>query len=158
MLLGLKILCKVCLLVTFTLMSWLKGSFRFAFYGSDPWKTGLIRRYIQNRKDTGSIPLGDGPVLGTQPRYKALGNHVFEGGRGAVTMFAWRKIGVKGDFVWCLMIVFIFMGLGGVYRLGEGVKVIIWGTRHKGIGSFFNGGVNPSRHHVNILIWQLEEG
>ena len=128
------------------------------FYGSDPWKTGLVRRYIQNRKDTGSIPLGAGPVLGTQPRYKALGDHVFEGGRGAVTMFAWRKIGVKGDFVWCLMIVFIFMGLGEVYRFGEGVKVIIWGTRHKGIGSFFNGGVNPWRHHVNVLIWQLEEG
>ena len=45
------------------------------------------------------------------------------------------------------------MGLGRAYRLGADFKVIIWGASQKGIG-----GVDPSRHQVNILICQLEEG
>ena len=58
----------------------------------------------------------------------------------------------------CLVIVVIFMGLGRAYRLGEDFEVIIWGASHEGMGPFFVGGVDPSRHHVNIFIFQLEEG
>ena len=47
------------------------------------------------------------------------------------------------------------MGLGGRYSLGKYFRVIIWGTSHKGVGPFFIGGVKPSRHQVNIFIWQL---
>ena len=50
------------------------------------------------------------------------------------------------------------MGLGRAYRLGADFKVIIWGASQKGIEPFFIGGVDPSRHQVNILICQLEEG
>ena len=64
----------------------------------------------------------------------------------------------RGNFVYFLIIVVIFMGLGGTYRFGEDFKVIIWGASHKGLGPFFIGGVDPSRHHVKIFIWQLEEG
>ena len=63
-----------------------------------------------------------------------------------------------GNFVYCLIIVVIFMGLGGAYRLGEDFKVIIWGASQKGLGPIFIGGVDPLRHHVKIFIWQLEEG
>ena len=63
-----------------------------------------------------------------------------------------------GNFVYCLIIVVIFMGHGGTYRFGEDFKVIIWGASHKGLGPFFIDGVDPSRHHVKIFIWQLEEG
>ena len=50
------------------------------------------------------------------------------------------------------------MGLGRAYRLGKDFEVIIWGASHEGMGPFFIGGVDPSRHHVNIFIFQLEEG
>ena len=63
-----------------------------------------------------------------------------------------------GKFVYCLIIVVIFMRLGGTYGLGEDFKVIIWGASHKWLGPFFIGGVDPWRHHVKIFIWQLEEG
>ena len=61
------------------------------------------------------------------------------------------------NFVYCLIIFVIFMGLGGTYKLGEDFKVM-WGARHKGLGPFFIGGVDPLRHQVKIFIWQLEEG
>ena len=59
--------------------------------------------------------------------------------------------------MYCLVIVAIFMGLEGTYRFGEDFKFIIWEASHKGLGLFFIGGVDPSRHHVKIFIWQLEE-
>ena len=37
-------------------------------------------------------------------------------------------------------------------------EVMIWGVSHKGMGSFLWGGVDSSRHHVKILVWQLMEG
>ena len=37
-----------------------------------------------------------------------------------------RGLGVRGNYVWCPVIVVIFTGLGGAKKRGEGVKVIIW--------------------------------
>ena len=67
------------------------------------------------------------------------------------------ELAVRRNFVCCLIILVIFMGLGRAYRLGGGFKVIIWGQATKGWDHFY-GGVDPSRPHVKILIWQLEEG
>ena len=67
------------------------------------------------------------------------------------------ELAVGGNFVCCLIIVVIFMGLGIAYRLRGDFKVIIWGASHKGMGPFLWGGVDLLRHHVKILIWQLEE-
>ena len=48
--------------------------------------------------------------------------------------------GLGGNFVWCLIIVATFMGLGGAYRLREDFKVIISEASHKGMETFFFGG------------------
>ena len=66
----------------------------------------------------------------------------------------WRglpgKLGVGGNYLWCLVIV-IYMRLGRAKRLGDrgGFKVIIWGrARHKGGNQFLGGrGVDPCGHH-----------
>ena len=72
--------------------------------------------------------------------------------------------------VCCLIIVVIFIGLGNllgrVYRLemgggvGRGLEILKLSYLGKATkdGTIFMGKVDPSRHHVNILIWQLEEG
>ena len=62
------------------------------------------------------------------------------------------------NFVYSLIIVVIFMGLGGTYRLEEDFKLIICGASHNGLGLFFIGGVDPSRHQVKIFTCQLEQG
>ena len=64
---------------------------------------------------------------------------------------------VGGNFVCCLIIVVIFMGLGIAYRFRGDFKVIIWGASHKGMEPFLWGGVDLLRQHVKVLIWQLEE-
>ena len=64
--------------------------------------------------------------------------------------FPW-EIEVGGNFLCWLIIVVILMGLGGTYRLGEILN-------SSSEGAIFYGGVDPSRHSVNILILQLEEG
>ena len=53
-----------------------------------------------------------------------------------------------------LIIVIIFMGLGGTYRLEEDFKVI----KPQRVGFLFIGGVNHSKHQVKSFIGQLEEG
>ena len=53
------------------------------------------------------------------------------------------------------MIIVIFIGIGRAYRLGEYFKVIIWEGKPKRDGTIFMGEVDPSKHHVKILIWQL---
>ena len=40
---------------------------------------------------------------------------------------------------------------------GEDFEVNKWGRSQRD-GTIFMGEVDPSRHHVKILIWQLEEG
>ena len=62
------------------------------------------------------------------------------------------ELGAAGNFVWCLIIVVIFMGLEGAFRLGGDFRVIIWGTSCKEMGPFLflGGGVDPPRDHVNI--------
>ena len=77
------------------------------------------------------------------------------------------NLAVGGNFVCCLIIVVIFIGLGNlfgrVYRLENGgwgleiLKLSYLGKATKD-GTIFMGKVDPSRHHVKILIWQLEEG
>ena len=50
----------------------------------------------------------------------------------------------RGEFVCCLMIVVIFMGLGGSHRLGRDFKVIIWErVILEEMGPFFMGEVTP---------------
>ena len=58
-----------------------------------------------------------------------------------------RGLGVGGDYVWRLVMVVVFMGLGGVKWVVEGFKVMIWEatTSEEPI---FKAGVDPSRHHV----------
>ena len=60
-----------------------------------------------------------------------------------------------------LIIVVIFIGLGETYRLGKDFKVIIRAEEgrlsHEEIGPFFIGGIDPSKHHVKVSIWQMEE-
>ena len=68
----------------------------------------------------------------------------------------------KGNFVCCLIVV-IFMGLGGTYRLGEILNSSNGGGEGRGVGQkefrpFFIGGVGPSRYQVKLSICQLEEG
>ena len=58
----------------------------------------------------------------------------------------------------CLIIVALFIKLGGAYRSGVDFNVIIFGPSYEEMELFCMGGVDPSRHHVNILILQLEEG
>ena len=49
-----------------------------------------------------------------------------------------EELAEGGNFVCCLIIVVIFMELGGTYRLGEDFKLIIWGPNHKGlVGNIF---------------------
>ena len=75
-----------------------------------------------------------------------------------VDRFPRGELAVGGNFVRCLIIVVIFLGLGGAYRLAGDFKLIIWSASHEGMGPFLWGGVHPSRHHVKILISQLQEG
>ena len=67
---------------------------------------------------------------------------------------------VRGNFVFCLILVVIFIGLGRAYKGGRrrgDFGVIKWGASHKGMGPLLWGKleVDPPRHHVKILIWQL---
>ena len=57
-----------------------------------------------------------------------------------------------GNFVCCLIKVVIFMGLERAYRLEGDHRT---GASHEGMGPFFMGGVDLSRHLVNISILQL---
>ena len=58
-------------------------------------------------------------------------------------------LAVGGNFVFCLIIVVTFIGLGRAYRLGRrgggGVdfEVIKSGARHKGMGPFLLGKLTP---------------
>ena len=76
-----------------------------------------------------------------------------------VIRFAWGDLAVRGDFVFCLIIVVIFIGLGRAYRFwgGRGVEVIKWGKAQRD-GTIFMGQVDHFRRHVKNLIWQLQEG
>ena len=53
------------------------------------------------------------------------------------------EIATGGNFICCLIIVVMFMGVGGAYRLEADFKVIIWGTSCEGMGLFFIGRVAP---------------
>ena len=61
---------------------------------------------------------------------------------------AWRRgllggVGIRGNYVWCLVIVVIFMGLGGAKRWGggRGFKIIIWRLSSDG-GEFYGWKLN----------------
>ena len=49
--------------------------------------------------------------------------------------------------MWRLVIVVMFMGLGGVKWVLEGFKVMMWRATTSE-GGIFKAGVDPSRHHV----------
>ena len=76
-----------------------------------------------------------------------------------------QRILTEINFLCCLIIVAIFIGLGGAHIFGEDFKVVMWwrwgegGGRasHKGLGPVFMGGFDPLRHQVQIFMWQLEE-
>ena len=71
-----------------------------------------------------------------------------------------EDLAVMENFACCLKIVVIFIGLGRAHRLGGGrdFEAIIWGGKPQRDKITFMGEVDPSRQHVKILIWQLEEG
>ena len=50
---------------------------------------------------------------------------------------------VGGNFVFSLIIVVIFIGLGKAYRLGVDFEVIKWGASHKGMGPSLWGRLTP---------------
>ena len=57
-------------------------------------------------------------------------------------------LGVGGNYVWFLVIVFIlFMGLGGAKRWEGGFTVIICGRKATKEGEIVMEGVDPSKHH-----------
>ena len=58
------------------------------------------------------------------------------------------------NFVFCLMIVAIFVGLGRACRLERIVKLLNGGQATKGETNFM-GEIAPSGHHVKTSIWQL---
>ena len=67
-------------------------------------------------------------------------------------------LAVEGNFVFCLIIVVIFIGLRRAYML----RVEGWiftlsngGGKPQRDGTIFMGEVEPSSHHIKILIWQL---
>ena len=54
--------------------------------------------------------------------------------------------GVGGNYLWCLVIVVIFMQLAGAKTLGGwgGFKIIIWGTAsHQGENNFYGEELTP---------------
>ena len=64
-----------------------------------------------------------------------------------------EDLAVRKNFVFYLIIVVIFMTwkrieVGGILKLSNG------GQANKGWGHFM-GEVDPSRHYVKILIWEL---
>ena len=54
-----------------------------------------------------------------------------------------EELAEGGNFVCCPIIVVIFIGLGGTYKLGGDFKVVIWGPSHKELGAFFIGELTP---------------
>ena len=66
-------------------------------------------------------------------------------------------LAVRGNFAFCLIIVVILIELGTAYRLGVILKLSN-GSKSQRDGTIFIGKVDPSRHHVTILIWQLWKG
>ena len=67
------------------------------------------------------------------------------------------ELAVGENFVYCLIIVAKSMGPGKAYILGE-ILISSMGGRPQRDGTIFMGRVDPLRHHVKILIWQLGEG
>ena len=60
-------------------------------------------------------------------------------------------LAVGGKFVFCLVIVVIFIGLGRAYRLG-GFSNYQMGGKPQRDGTIFMWKVYPSRQHIKILI------
>ena len=63
----------------------------------------------------------------------------------------WGELGVGGNFVWCLIIVVIFIGLGGAYKFSEILKSWFgggggWeGGKPRRYRNFFYGGTWPHK-------------
>ena len=73
---------------------------------------------------------------------------------------AWEQVSrleVGGNYVCCLLIIVIFMGLEGAKRYGRGFKLIVWreakGGNHKikGRGALFIGELIPQVFYQNYL-------
>ena len=59
--------------------------------------------------------------------------------------------GIGGIYVWCLVLVVIFIGLGGA-EVRSGVKVIIWGRdKLQREGLILVGRLDPFKHHGSVL-------
>ena len=61
-------------------------------------------------------------------------------------------LAVRGNFVFCLIIVVVFIGLGRAYTLWWGGGGGWWGRAWETICLEE---VDPSRHHLKILIWRF---
>ena len=89
-------------------------------YGPDSLR-GCLKRYIQNQKDLGSnsnivtrllVTLGSsGGQIVSKVSHEVVNS--------LVNRFVWVNY-YKGETVCCLIIVVLFMGPGGAYRLGRG--------------------------------------
>ena len=61
-----------------------------------------------------------------------------------------------GKFVFCIIIVVIFIGRERAYRLGGNFEVIKWGGgKPQRDGTIHMAKIDLSILHVRILIWQL---
>ena len=143
-------------MVTCFLTSWLKGSFRCAYL----W-TRLLKKSVKvlqsesegcsNPKLVTSLPV----TLGSSKYQTQWLTWVSD-----AAPWKWSKVSCEvvnlpgeqvflgelaegGNFICCLIVLVMFMGLGRTYRLGGDFKVIIWGAIHKGLGTFFMGGAHP---------------
>ena len=64
-------------------------------------------------------------------------------------------LAVGGNSVCCLIIFVIYIGLGRAYRLRGDFEVLKWRGEPKRDRNIFMREVDPSRHLVKIIIWQL---
>ena len=62
---------------------------------------------------------------------------------------------IGGNFVFCLIIVVIPIGLGRACRLGGGIWSYKMGGKPRRDGTIFMGEFDPSWNHEKILIWEL---
>ena len=52
--------------------------------------------------------------------------------------FTWWEWGIEGNYVWCLVVIVIFMELGGANRWGRCFKIVT--ASHKGWTCFYGRG------------------
>ena len=182
--LGFEILCKSSLFNKSWLVLWCLhygALFHVSNHGPDSWRSELMH-YIHNQKDIVSNPTRYSAGSWDTTHYKApftlLSNECQTQwlsssywGSPAVVPRSWEwgseqpyqevcleEIRWKRKHCIAPYHIYYIYGIWRCILIGGDFEVIMWRTPHKGTWLFFmGGGVDSSRHHVKILIWQLQE-